>query len=57
MRLIYNIRIWIGRIEKCSRCGKRMLNRKESLHFDLYMKQRDCTWCPKCMKKEEQEKK
>lgn len=32
----FKIRLWIGRIERCFKCGKRIWNRNESLYDSLY---------------------
>lgn len=36
------------RFEKCPECNKTVINRSGNLGYDLYMKQKDCTWCKKC---------
>ena len=38
------------RFERCPKCNKRLINRGENLGYDLYMEQRNCTWCKKCSK-------
>ena len=36
------------RFERCPECNKILINHGENLGYDLYMKQKNCTWCKKC---------
>ena len=36
------------RIERCHECGKLIINKGMSLHYDIYHDQINCTYCKKC---------
>lgn len=48
MEIKYKLRLFIGRIERCPQCNRRMWNRGENLHTDLYNEERNVTYCSKC---------
>lgn len=50
-KISFNIRMFIGRLERCPECNKLILNRQESLSIDLYMGQKNALCCKKCSDK------
>ena len=36
------------RFERCPKCNKIIINHGQNLYYDLYTKQKNCTYCKKC---------
>jgi hypothetical protein len=55
----FYLRLWIGRVEKCYKCGSLIWNRKESLYDSLYWKKTEHREvnliCKSCSKKSKNE--